>query len=906
MTPERWARLEEIYQGAAAVDVESRAAFLQDACAGDDALLHELDSLLACHDKAGSFIEQPAFFVSGNDWLSAEDAGEEDAAAFVGRRIGSYELVRLIGTGGMGSVYLALRADDQYRQQVALKVIKRGMDTDFILRRFRHERQILANLSHPNIAQLFDGGATDDGLPYYVMEYVAGQPIDQYCDDHRLTVDQRLKLFETVCSAVQYAHQNLVVHLDIKPSNILVKADGTPKLLDFGIARLLDPNSPQQTLANGSQQTSTGSQQTSTGFQQTLYATGLAPRLLTPGYGSPEQFRGQPVTTASDIYSLGVLLYELLCGCRPFDLRNRTVEEISQVICEELPRRPSTRASAARDHAEQDETVASATELAARRLTSAEKLRRRLTGDLDNIALKAMQKEPQRRYRSVEQLSEDLERHLGGQPVSAQPDSVLYRARKFCERHRTGVLAGLLVALSLLCGIVGTAWQAHIARVERQRAERRFNDVRALANSLLFDLYDSIRDLPGSTPARKLLVDRALVYLDSLSREAAGDRGLQQELANAYEKVGDVQGNPYYANLGNTAGAIASYRKAQAIYESLLADDPHNNTLQQGLQSNYMSLGWTVESTQDFPLALRYLRQALAVAQGLTPPGPRVSDRMAGAMYGIANILAVTGDPNGALENYRKAAEIRSAAIPGASPAGSAALRTHLAADYTGIAKVLATQGNTSAAIESQQKATLLLEQLSQADPLNATLRDFLADSYAYLGSDLKDKGELEPARQQTDRAIAIYTSLAAADPANALVRTRLADAYLTLGNILLREKRPGQAIDSLRQALGLFPRASPGTASNTYESEDTAEAYALLGEAYQQQATDRRTPLSARVGAWQAARSSYQQSLELLKALQKSQPTSTSIRSKILELQQRIPACDQALIQLNARLGTD
>lgn len=876
MTPERWDKINRIYHDAVEIDAGRRSEFLINACEGDDALLQELKSLLASHELAHTFIEQPVF--AGIEW--AEE--EEDGTHAVGWRIGSYEITRLIDTGGMGSVYLALRADDQYRKQVAIKVIKRGMDTDFILRRFRHERQILANLNHPNIAQLLDGGATEDGLPYYVMEYVQGEPIDVYCDSHKLPITQRLKLLLTVCSAVHYAHQNLVVHLDIKPSNILVTAEGAPKLLDFGIAKLLD----------------TGT------YQQTLLTMGAAPRLVTPSYGSPEQFRGEAITTASDIYSLGVLLYELLCGHHPYQLKDRSLEEVSHVICEEQPRKPSTMAVHVGELLPVDEAQVRDSSLpetvSKLRHTTPEKLRRSLAGDLDNIVLKAMHKEPLRRYRSVEQLSEDLKRYLDGLPVMAQPDTLIYRARKFVARHKTSVLGGFLVLLSLVAGTVGIAWQAHVAREQRARAEQRFSDVRALANSLLFDLYDSIKDLPGSTPARKLLVERALQYLDSLSREAAGDRALQVELAQAYEKVGDVQGNPYYANLGNTAGAIESYGKARAILESLLKDDPNNASLKWGLGSNNTALGWCSETKQDFPSALRYLRQALAIFESIVPQDAKASDHVAGSHYGIANVLAKTGDSSGALENYRKAAAIRLAALPSANPAQNTLLRTHLAADYTGIAGVYADRGQFDSAIEAQQKSTALIEELYAADHTNATLQGFLADSYQFAGSDLVGKGNLQKGMQSLRRARQIYQSLSEADPSNALVRYRIGYTDLAVGDGLLKQKQYAEGMHSFHEALSIFQQLTENNPANNDDRRGVADAYSNIGTAYEVLAKTNRLSPSTRLQDWQTARTNYQKSIEILNDLKNHSAPLQQDSPDALKLRQNIAACDEALAKLH------
>src|SRR6187402_1782963 len=386
-------------------------------------------------------------------------------------RLGPYRLIREIGHGGMGTVYLGVRDDDVFQKRVAIKVLNRGMDTDSIVRRFRHERQILASFEHPLIATLLDGGSTPDGRPYFAMEYVEGQPIVDYCDTLRLDTAARLELFCKVCTAVQYAHQNLIIHRDIKPANVLVVADGTPKLLDFGIAKLLNPELAGQTLA--------------------LTAPGL--QLMTPEYASPEQVRGEAVTTATDVYSLGVLLYELLAGRLPYQLTSRTPADIVRIVCESEPIRPSTavttiEAVPTADPAT-DGDAARERPAAARagrpRTVDIDRLQRQLAGDLDNIILKALSKEPSRRYASVDQFSEDVRRHLVGLPVIARKDTWGYRTTKFVRRNRAVVVAAAMTFAALIAGIIGTTWQARVARLERARAEQRFGDVRQLANAFL-------------------------------------------------------------------------------------------------------------------------------------------------------------------------------------------------------------------------------------------------------------------------------------------------------------------------------------------------------------------------------------------------------------------------------------
>jgi tRNA A-37 threonylcarbamoyl transferase component Bud32/tetratricopeptide (TPR) repeat protein len=422
---ERWARVKQLFEAAADLAPSERASLLSDECDGDTALRCEVESLLESDSQTDGFIEQPAFEVPRDLF---PEAPEEESLA--GRQFGAYQIIREIGRGGLGAVYLAARADDEYRKEVAIKLVRRGLDTEDILRRFRNERQILAQLDHPNIARLIDGGTTDEGLPYFVMEYVNGEPIAAYCDAHSLGTTERLNLFRKVCAAVTYAHQNLVIHRDLKPSNILVASDGEPKLLDFGIAKLLGQD------------------------EEALAQTMAGQRVMTPEYASPEQVKGERITTASDVYSLGVLLYELLTGRRPYRLKTRTPDEISRAITTQEPERPST--AIARGDGNSKSQIPNS---------------KLLRGDLDNIVLMAMRKHPARRYASVGQFSEDIRRHLAGLPVIARKDTVSYRAGKFVRRHRIGVAAAALIVLSLLGGIIATLIEVRTAHRERVKAE---------------------------------------------------------------------------------------------------------------------------------------------------------------------------------------------------------------------------------------------------------------------------------------------------------------------------------------------------------------------------------------------------------------------------------------------------
>src|SRR5687768_17191059 len=401
MTPERWRQVEEIFQTALDLHPEERARYVSQVCATDNDLKRNVEVLLSQHDSAGDLLDQSIY---GQTDQSVLESFIDEKDPMLGRRLGAYRIEREIGRGGMGAVYEAVRADNEFNKRAAIKLVKRGMDTDFILRRFRKERQILAALDHPHIGALLDGGTTDDGLPFFVMEYIEGQPLYSYCDSKQLNITERLKLFRSICDAVHYAHQKQVVHRDIKPSNVLVTSAGTPKLLDFGIAKLLNP------LIAG---------------DITHDPTATAMRLMTPEYASPEQVQGAPTTPTTDVYSLGVLLYELLTGHRPYRLVNRAPHEIARVICEEAPAPPSiiiTRAEDLLPSLFQGDESTTLKRLYTTRGGTLESLRRALSGDLDNIVMQALRKEPEWRYQTAADLRDDITRFLEGRPILDLPD----------------------------------------------------------------------------------------------------------------------------------------------------------------------------------------------------------------------------------------------------------------------------------------------------------------------------------------------------------------------------------------------------------------------------------------------------------------------------------------------------
>jgi serine/threonine-protein kinase len=414
MQQQEWEKVKEVFSAVLEQPVAMRGHFLAESCGDDEALRGEVESLLAAHEEPKNLLEQHT--------IDLATELKTDGQKYQGKRFGSYRILREIGRGGMGSVFLAERADGEFQQQVALKIIRQSFVDAELEKHFRRERQILASLNHPNIAVLHDGGVSEKGEPFLAMEYVDGETLIEYADSQRLSIPERLRLFLKICSAVSYAHRNLVVHRDIKPSNILVTRDGEPKLLDFGLAKA---------------------------FESDASKTQTALRAFTPAYASPEQIQGRSITTSSDIYSLGVVFYELLTGTKPLDIENKSFDEIAQTLNTTEPIRPS----------------------AVEKVLNHDALTQLLRGDLDNIALTALRKEPERRFKTVEDFAEDIERHLAGRPISARPNTTGYLAGKFIRRNKIAVAAGLLISISLLAGLTISLWQAAIARRETARSQ---------------------------------------------------------------------------------------------------------------------------------------------------------------------------------------------------------------------------------------------------------------------------------------------------------------------------------------------------------------------------------------------------------------------------------------------------
>src|ERR1700736_2984938 len=843
MQPERAERIANIVERALESEVGERGPLLVELCGDDQELFVEVASLLHFQEKARDFIETPAVETA------AEFLADERTGLRAGDALDGYRIISLIGEGGMGEVYLA--EETKLQRKVAIKLLKLGLGTANIIRHFHQEERILAGLTHPNIAQLYGGDVTKNGLPYFVMEYVDGVRLDDYCRDKQLSIAERLGLFRKICAAVSYAHQHLVIHRDIKPANIRVTADAEPKLLDFGIAKLVDP-------------------ETATITEQTMTLAAV----MTPDYASPEQVRGENITTASDVYSLGVVLYELLTEQKPYKIDSRTPTNVAHAIAEQQPTRPSI---AVTKQSRTDGKV--------------KILPKSLRGDLDNIVLMAMRKDPARRYPSVAQFSEDIRRHLEGRPVIARKDTFNYRAEKFIKRNKVAVAAAAIILLSLIAGIFATTFEA-------RRANRRFNEVRRLANSLMFEIHDSVKDLQGSTPTRRLIVNRALEYLDSLAREASGNASLQRELATAYEKVGDIQGNPFYANLGDTDGALASYRKALAILEKLSAKN-QTPEVQMEMGHSYRALGDILEQKGNIAQSVGNYRRSLSIFEQLAAAHLAefsVQDEFARAYENLADGLSRAANSNSERSDcYKKSLSIRQKLL--AQKAGDRKLRRSVALTFL---KVGATSDPKKAdSTENIRRGIGMLEKLAAEEPNNARARREVGYAYYQLGNTLVKGGDYTGALASRRKAFAIREQVAAQDPKNVQARFDLAVAHGDLSEALSATGESAPALDHARQSLSILQELAKSDPTNAVYRRNVGLCYEKLGEACVAFANNEKRSVGQRISDWHEARSWYRKGAELFSALRDRGSLMPADSEEPKKFSKKIQECDNAVARL-------
>ena len=794
MAPERWRQVEEVFGDVLALPATERSQRLARRCGGDAELRREVESLLAADGAAGEFLERPA---------AAPETAPPPSA--VGRRIGPYVVLRKLGEGGMGTVYLAARADEAYRRQVAIKVFGYGADRTDLVERFRAERQILALLDHPSIARLLDGGTTDDGRPYLVMEYVDGVPIDRHCDERRLSVDERIELFRQVCSAVQYAHQNLVVHRDIKPSNILVTADGVPHLVDFGIAKPLAGSA----LPGAAAATTTGQ------------------RLMTPQYASPEQVEGRPVTTATDVYSLGVLLYVLLTGRLPYRLDGERLGAVEQAVVEQEPERPS--AAAGR-----------------------QKLARQLAGDLDNIVLTALRKEPARRYASVELLAEDLRRYRTGLPVLARPSTVGYRVGKFVGRHRLGVGVAALLALVIL-GLAATM-TVQAARLARQRDEvRRERDKAVQVAGFLEEIFEAAnpRHAQGETVTAREILDRGAARItDELADQPELQAALAATIGRSYAVLGHYDraqelleqsltvrrrvfgashpevaeslyelGTLAYYGAGDLERAEATFREVIEMRRTLLGDDDP------AVAHALNALGLVLISKAELDAAEPVLREALAINRKQLG---NVPEQLGSNLGNLGLLMKQKGDLAAAeafygeaLAIFRRLFDQSEIAIQLNNLAMLQSERGDFAAAEASYREILAIARRVNGE-EHPQVALFLgnfagvLSARGKLDEAERAARESLAMRQKLLGEEheqvarglnslatvLEEQGELAEARALYEESLRIFRQSFDAE------HPRIGGVLANLANLLLQQGDPAGAEPLARQALSIRRKA--------------------------------------------------------------------------------------------------
>jgi non-specific serine/threonine protein kinase/serine/threonine-protein kinase len=806
MDPGRWDRVKVVFQEAFERAPSERGAVLDAACEGDAGLREDVERLLRAHARGGCLDSPPSLELDPADITEAADDSQTEEVGGAPSRIGAYRILRELGRGGMGSVYLAERDEPGLRKRVAVKLVRQGRDSAFVVRRFRTERQILAALEHPGIARLYDGGTTQDGLPYFVMEYVDGEDLLAYCDARRLPITTRLRLFLRICDAVQYAHQSLVVHRDLKPSNVLVTADGDPKLLDFGIAKLLGP------------------QPAEAGVEETASVI----RLMTPDYASPEQVRGERVTTATDVYSLGVILYQLLSGHRPYRVQGKGAAEIERALLEQDVDPPSTAAARTEEVTARGGSGTkriTPADVSAQRQAVPRRLRRQLRGDLDNVVLKALRRDPAERYATAAELGEDIRRHLEGFPVRARADSRTYRVAKFLRRHRAGAAAVGVAALGLLTGLGVAVRQARVAEAERRRAEARFQDVRRLANSVIYELHDAIANLPGATPARQLMVTRALEYLDRLAGEGGDDLALKRELADAYQRLAQLQNSGLGANLGDTKGAIESYGKALAIRESLAARAPVDSQDVLGLALLEFDLG-TLHRAQGRPgQAEQSFMSSASRLEGLERAGALPDaqrGRLGGVYQRLAEAQSFQGKRDEALRTAEKAVATAEKAWSGRRQ--DAASRSILAAASYQLAVALADKDRYAEALERTRQARALLEAGLRENPLDAQQTRVLLYVLNGESDHLWRLGDQAAAARVRERALEVAEKALRRDPRDRWSQMGVAIAAKALGDVLLETGDARESARRFRQALRI---------DRQVVAEDPGYTFARLEAAY-------------------------------------------------------------------------
>jgi tetratricopeptide (TPR) repeat protein len=743
----RWQKLEEIFHQALNLPSGKRTAYLAESCQSDEQLRQEVEELLSSC-TTGRRIEE-AVMVTAQGLMQEFQPGD---------RFGPYRIEAPLGRGGMATVHRATREGADFEQTVAIKFLLGYLNSEQAEDRFRRERQILARLSHPNIARLLDGG-TWQGRPYLVMEFVEGVPLDQYCRDRNLSLDEQLHLVSQVCGAVAYAHAQLVVHRDLKPQNILVTGDGIPKLLDFGIAKSM--------------------------IEEEDGLTRASERLLTPHYAAPEQILAQPITTGTDVYALGVILYELVAGAAPFDRPGLTGFALERAICEQEPPRlpPEARAD----------------------------------DDLNYVIARAMRKEPASRYPSVTALRDDIERLRQGYPVTARQGTWQYRASKFIRRRAGALVASLLVVAALVGGAIST-------RIQQRRAEQRFQEVRSLANNFLFEFHDTISPLPGATRARQMVVSRAVEYLDRLARESQGDLSLQQDLAAGYERIRDIQFGTRYGHLNDVAGARVSGEKALQLRRRFASDRNPSPGAAENLARALTALGEIESAAGSSRIGLELLEEAKALIARL-PPGDGRDRLEAQAAIAESNLGQNEGDAERATAAGRRGVELMTA-VARRDPSPETQMQLGTALLQLGGSLTLAAN-RPDEALPYFHQAEPILRRIADSSANNIDAMRNLHVSLTWIGLAHAVAYRHQQALPFRREALALARNVYNRDPDNSLAARDLVDAYINAAQNEYKVGSKEMAISHARSVAAL----SEGLLAKSPESVQARDDYAAAIE---------------------------------------------------------------------------
>ncbi|HVN03873.1 MAG TPA: serine/threonine-protein kinase [Bryobacteraceae bacterium] len=798
-----WEGVKELFDEALRLPSQQRDSFLESQPV-EPAILSEVKSLLAVYEEAPDFLE-------GHPELPPDLWSVVPAEH---RRIGPWVLVRQIGQGGMGVVWEAQRGDKEYEQRVAIKFLQGGGLSSSQVARFREERQILARLNHPGIARLLDGGTAPDGSPFLVMEYVEGHRLDEWLDSRSLPLREIFKVFLLVAAAVDYAHRHLVIHRDLKPANILVTPEGTPKLLDFGIATLLDASSE------------TG---------QAITGTALR---LTPAYASPEQVRGEMASTGSDIYSLGMLLYRMITGQHPFAAELRDPLETMRAICEHDPPPPSAVAAA-----------------------SAAKLR----GELDAIVLQALRKNPEERYHSVRAMADDVTAWMEGRPVAAHNPPWWRRALKRMQRNKTQTAAAAIVAASILAGSGISLWYARQAQNARARAEIRFNQVRRLAHSVIFELHDAISDVAGATGARRILVARALQYLQDLQTTGPKNREVDIEVAGAYTRIGEVLGNLGRAHLGDTAEAVKSETEARRLALELIRANPEDLDAHRILAEADDHLERLGVWQGDLRMLPELHREAEAIHTQEAARHPEDRNLAAKALESKADGLAMAREWSAALPAYQGAVADYLAAID--QNQRDPAIRARLVNAYHDLAACWKELGNLPAALDCYRKAEFVDRERTAETPVSVRAQVDLSFDLVEAGWIEYRLGRYRRAISDYEQSLAIQNRLTAADPQDIWMKVEAAKLLNTAAPAYEAAGDRNRAIQVLHSAAATLEAAMSHDAGNEDTRLHVGWVWLNLGNTYTRAALHGREGQSR--AAWRHAEACYQRAIRTLCQIQ-------------------------------------